>query len=131
VRRGLKSELVVMRLPRFTANQRLSMAPLLDSLGMKTAFTDSADFSRMCATEPLKINSVIHQAFVTVGEKGTEAAAATAVSMVAGSAAPREEPKPKLFIADHPFLFFIVDERNGGILFAGRVDMPEIAAPEK
>jgi serine protease inhibitor len=71
----------------------------------------------------LSIGAVFHKAFVRVDEKGTEAAAATAVSMVAGSAMP---PKAAEFIADHPFLFFIRDEASGLVLFQGRVADPSV-----
>ena len=71
----------------------------------------------------LVISRVFHKAFVKVDEKGTEAAAATAVSMMrAGSAAPRETPI--VFNADHPFLFFIRDNATGLVVFMGRVADP-------
>ncbi|OAI57336.1 hypothetical protein AYO49_00290 [Verrucomicrobiaceae bacterium SCGC AG-212-N21] len=123
VQQGLKPGVkTVVLLPRFEVSARMSLPEVLTKLGMKRAFTDRAQFGRMCH-DPLKISEVIHQAWVKVGEEGTEAAAATAVSMVAGSARRVEEP-PKVFQADHPFLFFIVDDRNGGVLFAGRVMDP-------
>ncbi len=112
---------VAVLLPRFESSARVSLPGTLARLGMKRAFTESAEFGRLCA-EPLMISDVIHQAWVKVGEEGTEAAAATAVTMRAGSAAPQD--KPRLFLADHPFLYFIVDDRNGGVLFAGRVMDP-------
>jgi len=58
-----------------------------------------------------------------VDENGTEAAAATAVVMKAGSAAPTEEPAP--FIADHPFIFLIKERATGSVLFVGRVEDPK------
>ena len=71
----------------------------------------------------LYISQVFHKAFVAVDERGTEAAAATAVVMArAGSAMPAEPPAP--FTADHPFLFFIRDLRSGAILFMGRLTDP-------
>jgi serpin B len=123
VRRGLKpGQEVAVQIPRFEASARMSLPDTLATLGMKRAFTDDAEFGRMCR-EPLKISDVIHQAWVKVGEEGTEAAAATAVTMVrAGGIPPKQEPK--VFLADHPFLFFLVDDRNGGVLFAGRVMDP-------
>lgn len=129
VRQSWKEEhKVVVRLPRFKTEQRLSMAPMLEGLGMRTAFEDTADFGGISVNPPLKVSRVIHQAFVQVGEKGTEAAAATAVAMAAGSAAPKPEVL-KYFIADRPFLFLIVDDRNGGILFLGRVEKPDEFKP--
>ena len=69
------------------------------------------------------ISRVFHKAFVKVDEKGTEAAAATAVAMMrAGSAMVREQPV--VFRADHPFLFFIRDNATGLVVFMGRVADP-------
>ena len=69
----------------------------------------------------LAISAVVHQAYVDVDERGTEAAAATAVvaSRHAMAAAP-----PRQFRADHPFLFLIRDHVTGSILFLGRVVRP-------
>ena len=115
---------VVVQLPRFEASTSLQLAKTLKAMGMPRAFTDDAQFGLLCE-KPLKISEVIHQAWVKVGEKGTEAAAATAVVMrPTGAAMRRKEDPPKLFIADHPFLFFVVDDRNGGIVFAGRIMDP-------
>jgi serpin B len=122
VQRDLKPEArVVVQMPRFEASARMSLPTVLSKLGMARAFMAKAEFGRLCK-EPLKISEVIHQAWVKVGEEGTEAAAATAVTMMPGAARPAE--LPKLFLADHPFLFFIVDDRNGGVLFAGKVMDP-------
>jgi serpin B len=71
----------------------------------------------------LYIGSVLHKAFIDVQEEGTEAAAATAVVMPTAAAAP-ETPTP-MFLADHPFLFLIQDNRTGTILFMGRVTDPK------
>jgi serpin B len=68
----------------------------------------------------------LHKAFVDVNETGTEAAAATAVVMRAMAARPTR-PIP-IFRADHPFLFLIFDNRDGGILFLGRMENPKAAA---
>lgn len=70
----------------------------------------------------MKISEVVHKAFVEVNEEGTEAAAATGVvDMVLRAVKPSE---PKVFRADHPFLFFIRDTDTNIVLFAGRVVDP-------
>ena len=103
-------------------DQALELSEILKAMGMPTAFSpDAADFSAITEAENLYISSVIHKAFVDVNEEGTEAAAATAVAMGAASAAP--EP-PKVFKADHPFVFIIRDTKSGAILFMGRVSDP-------
>jgi serpin B len=65
---------------------------------------------------------VIHQAYVDVNEEGTEAAAATAVTMKLTSIGPDRTP---VFKADHPFIFMIRDAKSGSILFLGRVLNPK------
>jgi serpin B len=92
---------------------------------MRLAFDEAAaDFSGIARSldpaQRLSISAVFHKAFVKVDEKGTEAAAATAVVMLERGPAPDlEELK-----IDHPFLFFIVDKLSGLILFMGRVVDP-------
>jgi serpin B len=99
------------------------LAPALISMGMEDAFGGRADFSGMTGAKGLFISNVIHKAFVEVNEQGTEAAAATGVVMV-GAVAFRPKP-PKVFRADHPFLFVIRDEKSGAILFMGRLAKPD------
>ena len=69
-------------------------------------------------TSEVFISAVIHKSFIEVNEKGTEAAAATAMVMAPGCAPPREQPKT--FIADHPFIFLIRDSCTDAVLFWGR-----------
>ena len=91
---------------------------------MPTAFSDLADLTGM-EEEPkenLKIDKVIHQAFVDVNEEGTEAAAATAVIGLRATLA--GGPRIPMFIADHPFIFVIQQKETGNILFMGRVSDP-------
>ena len=75
----------------------------------------------MVSAEPLKISEVVHKAFVEVNEEGAEAAAATAAGMMKGLAIPTD---PKVFLADHPFLFAIRDRTTNAVLFCGRVTQP-------
>jgi serpin B len=92
-------------------------------MGMPLAFSRGADFSGMTSGERLMISEVVHQAYVNVNEQGTEAAAATGVTMMPTAAMPVMRPKA-VFKADHPFLFMIRDGTNGSVLFMGRVSEP-------
>jgi serpin B len=121
----LAGERVALQLPKFKIEARFALADALAKLGMPSAFSGKADFSGIDGTRELFIGSVIHQAVITVDESGTEAAAATAVSMRAGSAAPTAPPKA--FIADRPFAFFIRDAKTGTLLFVGRLADPSAA----
>ena len=88
---------------------------------MTSAFSSDADLAGI-ATEELEILDVIHQAVVAVDEKGTEAAAATAV--VGGVTSAMEPPKHSITL-DRPFLFAIQDDTTGTILFLGHVEKPQ------
>jgi serpin B len=108
-------------LPRFKMTEEFDLSATLQDMGMKRAFSVDADFGGMCA-EPLMISKVIHKAFVETNEEGSEAAAATGVTMrVATAMAPEA---PFTFRADRPFLFAIRDTTTGTPLFVGRVANP-------
>jgi serpin B len=109
--------------PKFTLETEYSLPQALAAMGMPTAFSNAADLSGMDGTDMLFISDVVHKAFVDVSEEGTEAAAATAV-IVNLKSAPGGDTTP-VFRADHPFVFLIVEEDSGTILFAGRVVNPE------
>lgn len=99
----------------------------LIAMGMPQAFESGmAQFEGISATRELYIGLVQHDAFVDVNEKGTEAAAATVISMMAGSAPPSTWPFVPNFRADRPFVFLIRDRVTRVILFVGRVLKPEV-----
>ncbi|MFH1211643.1 MAG: serpin family protein [Candidatus Woesearchaeota archaeon] len=116
-----ETKLSSISIPKFEFDTKYSsMGDTLKALGMPSAFNPgSADFSGMTGKQDLFISQVIHQAYVKVDEKGTEAAAATAVKMTATSAM-----QPNVFKADHPFIFIIQEKETGNILFIGRVVDP-------
>lgn len=112
---------VALTMPRFEFESEFDLAETLAALGMPVAFSGDADFSGMDGGRNLFISEVVHKAFVSVDEAGTEAAAATAVVMEVMAALPEE---PVEVIIDHPFIFFIRDIETGAILFIGRVVDP-------
>lgn len=114
---------VSLALPRFKVTSGFALRPVLAALGMPLAFTDEADFSGITAAQRLRIDEVVHQAYIDVNETGTEAAAATAVVMTAAARFVRPEP-PVEMIVDRPFRFAITDLRSGLPLFLGRVSDP-------
>ena len=109
-------DLYVM-IPKFKYNYSESLKDILSALGMKTAFDENkADFSKIndLSVEdalPLYIDDVLHKTKIEVTEKGTKAAAATAVVMGAGAAAPIEKKKVYIYL-DRPFVYMIVDKNN-------------------
>ncbi len=117
----LSTRLVQLGLPRFDFATNANLGAILTAMGMATAFSDRADFSGITADAALFISDVVHQANITLDEKGTEAAAATAVVM-AGTSAPIDPPA--VITLDRPFTFWLRHTGNGAVLFMGRVNDP-------
>jgi serine protease inhibitor len=118
--KNLQETEVEVWLPRFELNFPFRLDDTLKSLGMENAFSNKADFSGMDGNQELYLGAVLHKAYVAVNEQGTEAAAATAVVMQTKALA-----FPSIvFRADHPFSFFIRENKTGSILFVGRVANP-------
>jgi serine protease inhibitor len=124
---------VVVTFPKFTMESELKLVSPLKAIGMETAFNSEAKpsdlFSGMVVKkEPdsrertLFVKEVFQEAWIEVNEKGTEAAAATKMTVQYDTGAP---PPPKIFRADHPFMFLIIDKMSNCILFMGRVTKPE------
>jgi serpin B len=111
---------IKLSMPKFEFDFDLSLVQALQELGMENAFGAEADFSGMTGSPELFISEVVHKAFVSVDEEGTEAAAATAV-VIAETAMPEE---PLAVDVDRPFIFLIRDIETGTILFAGRIVDP-------
>jgi serpin B len=117
---GLRPTQVALTMPKFEFDSEFELGDTLAAMGMPIAFSGEADFSGMTGTPDLYISQVIHKAFVSVDEAGTEAAAATAVIMRA-TAMPSQPVEVTL---DRPFIFLIRDIETGTILFVGRVLNP-------
>ncbi len=116
---------VALTLPRFAAKMHKDLKVPLQTLGVRAAFDPAqSSFTRLVSNEPLVIDAVIHGARIVVDENGAEAAAATAAVAKYGSAAKPAEPK--VFVADHPFLFAIRHKSSGSVIFFGRVADPSV-----
>ena len=109
-------------MPKFKIESRFEMKKVLMEMGIKSAFTKSADFSKMNGKSNLLIDEVIHKSFIEVSEKGTEAAAATAVVVREKSMVMKENPK---VVINRPFVFVIKENKNNAILFIGKYVKPE------
>jgi serpin B len=127
----LKNEDVILYLPKFKLEPPLfALRKTLEALGMESAFDvpqGSADFDGIAPRRPndyLYISDVFHKTFVEVDEKGTEAAAATAVVMMRATAHFEEKSKPIEVRVDRPFLFAIQHRPSGACLFLGRLADP-------
>lgn len=118
---GMQSTMVALSLPKFTFTKDFNLNEVLGGMGMPAAFDPKvADFSGMTGKKDLYIGKVLHKAFVAVDEKGTEAAAATAVIMMPTAIL----ASPVVVNVNHPFIFIIRDKINGQVLFIGRVLNP-------
>lgn len=104
-------------LPRFRMTRERTLNSDLAALGMVDAFDQRADFTRLSPVDGLILSEVRQKSWVEVNEEGTEAAAATAVTMGPTSG-------PVVVRADKPFLFFIRERLSGAILFAGKLASP-------
>ncbi len=123
---------VDLALPKFTFKTSYDLSNTLSSMGMSLAFTPpgpttmmGANFWNIDGTNNLYITDVVHQAYVDVSEKGTTAAAATGVVIGCNNCQAVFIPPPPIpFVADHPFIFMIVDNASNTVLFMGRVNDP-------
>ncbi|XP_040385937.1 serpin-Z1-like [Oryza brachyantha] len=116
--------------PRFSLSHKMNAAETLQDLGLRLPFEyPGADLSGMLEPAPEKIvvSAVYHECFVEVNEEGTEAAAATAVVMLIGCAAPKTPVHVVDFVADHPFVFLIKEDLSGVVVFAGQVTNPSVS----
>ncbi len=114
-----ETTLVDLQLPKFQLDGiSLSLKPALLNLGMGAAFS-GADFSGISTTDNFNVSDVIHKAMVKVDEKGTEAAAATAVIVERTSVSRPSDPVP--MIVNRPFFVFLREANTGSVLFMGRV----------
>jgi serine protease inhibitor len=120
---GLAPRQVSLALPRFRVTGEFSLRPTLSTLGMPLAFGRQADFTGITTAEPLCIDDVLHKAYIDVDEQGTEAAAATAVTIRAAARVLMPDA-PVQVTVDRPFLFAITEPGSGLPLFLGRVTNP-------
>lgn len=121
---GYEDAAGTVQLPRIELKQHHDLVPVLKSLGIETAFTGSADFSKMVDKDSQKlfISAVTHDVVFKTDEEGSEAAAVT-TTMMAGSAAPRE-PKRINIAFDRSFVFALQDTQTGAVFFMGAVNDP-------
>ena len=113
---SLQTDEIRLTLPSFKAEYEITLNDVLQRLGMKEAFTSSADFSAM-SKDNLMISEVKQKTFIEVNEEGSEAAAITSVGMMRTSLG----PEPFSFTVDRPFVFLIRERTSGTLLFMGIV----------
>ncbi len=115
-----KEEIIDLLIPKFKIEDKYKLKKNLKEMGMLRAFTTKANFKGMNGRSDLMIDDVIHQSFIEVNEKGTEAAAATAVVV-----RQKSQPKTTYLNFNRPFIFVIVEKNEKSILFIGKFMNPE------
>ncbi|XP_011808976.1 PREDICTED: serpin B3 isoform X3 [Colobus angolensis palliatus] len=110
---------VDLHLPRFKVEESYKLKDTLRNMGMVDIFSGDADLSGMTGSRGLTVSEVLHKAFVEVTEEGAEATAATVVTGISSPPSTNEE-----FHCNHPFLFFIRQNKTNSILFFGRFSSP-------
>lgn len=122
---SMSNKEVDIYLPKFSIETPLyNLNDYLKELGMPTAFTIDADFSGMNGFKEIFISNVLHKAFIEVNEEGTEAAAATAITMITSIDGDQNYSQRIVFDANHPFIFLIQHKITDTILFMGTVTNP-------
>jgi len=112
---SMRERELIVHFPRFKVENKFTLNKVLQNMGMKLAFSDFADFSKISDIK-LIISEVIHKTYVTVDEEGTEAAAVTSIGFETTSM-----PDYPVFTVDKPFLFVIKEKSTGVILFIGKM----------
>ncbi|KAL0281671.1 UNVERIFIED_CONTAM: hypothetical protein PYX00_002586 [Menopon gallinae] len=113
------SEEIILRMPKFKITETLKLSNVLKRLGITEMFGDKADLSGI-ASEALFVSEVVQKTYIEVNEEGSEAAAATGVSMMV-----RCMPMPpRPLDVKSPFLFFVYDSCSELALFVGRLSNP-------
>jgi serpin B len=115
---------VQLYLPKFKIENNFTLIDDLQNMGIKKAFTTEAELNKIVEKIPLVVSNVLHKSFVEVNEKGTEAAAVTAITAVQISSKVQKLPEIIVFNANRPFIFLIKDNKTNTILFVGKVVTP-------
>lgn len=115
-----KDEYYNVVLPKFEINTELNLTKTLKDLGVRSAFSANADFSKLSPT-PLVISDVIQNVSIRVDEKGTEAAAATGIMLMRAMLPPESKP----FVVNRPFAFVIREQETDSVLFMGAIAQPQ------
>ena len=118
---------VNVTMPKFKMETKYDLIPPLEELGMPDVFSPGANLSGIGdVLKPgfqgnnMYVTMALQKAYVDVNEEGTEAAAVTVIVIGIVSV----QPPPPIFTADHPFIFMIVDNESGAILFMGKMSDP-------
>ncbi len=115
---------IELAMPKYKLEKDYSLVQPLKEMGLHTAFSPQANFSSLSSQKPLFISNIKHKTFIAIDEERTEAAAATSIK-ISTTSIKNPLTKPIPFIADHPYIFMIIDNETKTILFMGRYVDPK------
>ncbi len=108
--------------PKIKMEYKIQLNDVLKALGMESAFSDTANFTRLFSKGDCAISEVLHKTFVKIDEEGTEAAAVTSVGVENTSVG----TSGFYMKVDRPFIFMITENTSGSVLFIGKIVSPKI-----
>lgn len=123
---GMKPEDVQLTMPKFKVMYSTKLNEALTKMGMGSAFSAAADFTRINPAGGLYISDVLHKTYIDVSEQGTEAAAVTVVAVATTSIEGGQPVGPIMVNVDRPFSFLIKENHDNTILFMGAVVQPSV-----
>ncbi|XP_004295724.1 PREDICTED: serpin-ZX-like [Fragaria vesca subsp. vesca] len=116
-----------MLIPKFKISSGFEASKVLKTSGLVLPFIfdpvkggNVTEMVESPAGEDPYVSAMFHKSCIEIDEEGTEASAVTVTQMCGGGAPPVEID----FVADHPFVFFIREDRTGTVLFMGTVLNP-------
>ncbi len=118
---GSQHAKVELNMPKLKLDLSYELSDALKKSGLQSAFSEEANFTGITNKKPAFLHQIVHKTYIELNEEKTEAAAATVTSSIIGSA---YQDSFKAFNADHPFVFFILDNNSRAILFVGRYVVP-------
>lgn len=124
--KNLQSSLTDVRkvnvgLPKFTLEYDIALDNILQSMGIKEAFSNQANLTKISKQGRLYVSAVKHKTFLQIDEKGTEAAGVTSIGVGVTSVNPNTPPT---IIFDRPFLMILSEKQSNTILFMGKITNP-------
>ncbi len=117
---SLQPKTIDLKMPRLDISTSYNLTEYLKGLGLKSAFSSSAEFDNITATKPFSFSKVLHKAAIKLDETGAEASAVTV--MLGYGATFDSTPQTLSVIANHPYLFVIREVSTNTIVFIGAIN---------